>query len=303
MKYGRIPFLKNWFLDKSDNFIGYFEGVVSIIINTALFALKYWVGISSASVAIIADAWHTLSDTLSSLIVLLGFKVSSKPPDRKHPFGHGRVEIISSLIIGILLGLIGINFLIESINRFIKHEAASFNVTAIIVFIISTVLKEAIALFSFWGGKMLQSRMLRAEGWHHRSDAIASLLILIGIFLGRYFWWIDGALGIIVSLIILYATYELLKDSFSYLIGEEPGEDFETLVKRLVSENVSENINIHHIHIHKYGKHKELTFHIELSPNMKLNVAHRIADELERNIKEKLNVETTIHVEPLEGKR
>ncbi|MBA7684154.1 hypothetical protein ES703_92544 [subsurface metagenome] len=87
------------------------------------------------------------------------------------------------------------------------------------------------------------------------------------------------------------------------MIGEEPGEDFETLVKRLVSENVSENINIHHIHIHKYGKHKELTFHIELSPNMKLNVAHRIADELERNIKEKLNVETTIHVEPLEGKR
>jgi cation diffusion facilitator family transporter len=100
--------------------IGYLEGTISIILNTLLFGLKYWVGIKTFSIAIIADAWHTLSDSLTSLVVIIGFKVSSKPADKKHPFGHGRAEIISSVIIGTMLAIVGFNFLIASINLYRK---------------------------------------------------------------------------------------------------------------------------------------------------------------------------------------
>ncbi len=114
--------------------IGYLEGTVSIIVNTLLFGLKYWVGIKTFSIAIIADAWHTLSDSLTSLVVIIGFKVSSKPADKKHPFGHGQAEIISSVIIGTLLALVGISFLIASIQKFINHQSASYGNLAIAVF-------------------------------------------------------------------------------------------------------------------------------------------------------------------------
>jgi cation diffusion facilitator family transporter len=115
--------------------IGYLEGTISIILNTLLFGLKYWVGIKTFSIAIIADAWHTLSDSLTSLVVIIGFKVSSKPADKKHPFGHGRAEIISSVIIGTMLAIVGFNFLIASIQRFINQQSASYGNLAIIVFI------------------------------------------------------------------------------------------------------------------------------------------------------------------------
>ena len=283
---------------RNRSFIGYLEGTLSIIINTVLFILKYWVGIKTGSVAIIADAWHTISDSFSSVVVLWGFKTSAKPPDKQHPFGHGRVEIISAVIIGAILAVVGFNFLIESVERFISRQAASYSTLAIIVFIISIVLKEGIAQFSFWGGKKIDSRSLIADGWHHRSDAIASFLILIGMFLGRYFWWIDSVLGISVSLLIFWTTYGILKHSIDSLIGEEPDEKLKQALNRLITRKTSQNISIHHIHLHQYGNHKELTFHIKLPPDIHLKKAHDIADDLEKRIKEEMDIESTIHIEP-----
>ena len=133
---------------KDKTFIGYLEGTLSIILNTILFGIKYWVGIKTYSIAIIADAWHTLSDSFTSLVVIIGFKVSSKPADKKHPYGHGQAEIISSIIIGTLLAVIGVNFLIASIQKFINHQSASYGNLAIIIFIISVIVKEGLAQFS-----------------------------------------------------------------------------------------------------------------------------------------------------------
>ncbi len=175
--------------------LGYLEGVLSIVLNTALFGLKYWVGLSTGSIAVIADAWHTMSDTLTSVIVILGFKISSMRPDKKHPFGHGRAEIISSVVIGVLLAVVGFNFLVESIHRLQHHTAASFNSSAITVFAISVVLKEALAWFSIWAGRKIESQSLIADGWHHRSDSVASLLILLGMLFGRYLWWVGAVMG------------------------------------------------------------------------------------------------------------
>ena len=284
-------------------FIGYLEGTISIILNTLLFGLKYWVGIKTFSIAIIADAWHTLSDSLTSLVVIIGFKVSSKPADKKHPYGHGRAEIISSVIIGTLLAVVGVNFLIASIQKFINHQSASYGNLAVIVFIISVIVKEGLAQFSMRAGKKINSQSLIADGWHHRSDALVSLMVLVGIFIGEYFWWVDSIMGIIVSLVIFYTTYIILKDSISILIGEEPSEDLEVEIRKIVTNSVSHDVKLHHLHSHKYGDNRELTFHIRLPVDMKLEDAHRITEKLEKKIKEEMNIETTIHAEPTYGKR
>ena len=279
--------------------IGYLEGTVSIIVNTLLFGLKYWVGIKTFSIAIIADAWHTLSDSLTSVVVIIGFKVSSKPADKKHPFGHGQAEIISSVIIGTLLALVGVSFLISSIQKFINHQSASYGNLAIVVFIISVIVKEGLAQFSIRAGKKINSQSLIADGWHHRSDALVSLMILLGIFIGGYFWWVDSIMGAVVSLVIFYTTYIILKKSISTLIGEGPSEDFEAEIRKIVANNVSHDVKLHHLHCHKYGENKELTFHIRLPADMRLKDAHKIAEELEEKIKEEMDIETTIHVEPI----
>jgi len=283
--------------------IGYLEGTISIILNTLLFGLKYWVGIETFSLAIIADAWHTLSDSLTSVVVIIGFKVSSKPADEKHPFGHGRTEIISSVIIGTLLAMVGVNFLIASIQRFTNHQFASYGNLAIIVFIISVIVKEGLAQFSICAGKRINSQSLIADGWHHRSDALVSLMILVGIFIGEYFWWVDSIMGIVVSLVIFHTTYSILKVSVSTLIGEEPSEDFKAEIRKIVATTVSGDVKLHHLHSHKYGDNRELTFHIRLPADMRLEDAHRITEELEKKIKDKKNIETTIHIEPIVAKK
>ena len=280
-------------------FIGYLEGTISIILNTFLFGLKYWVGIKTFSIAIIADAWHTLSDSLTSLVVIIGFKVSSKPADKKHPYGHGQAEIISSVIIGTLLTIVGFNFLIASIQRFINHQSASHGNLAIIVFIISVIVKEGLAQFSIRAGKKINSQSLIADGWHHRSDALVSFLVLVGIFMGSYFWWVDSIMGMIVSLVIFYTTFIILKESISTLIGEEPSEDLEAEIRKIVTNSVSHDVKLHHLHSHKYGDNRELTFHIRLPADTRLEEVHGISEELEKKIKEEMNIETTIHVEPI----
>jgi cation diffusion facilitator family transporter len=282
------------------NRLALWEGWLSIFVNTILFGLKYWVGITTASIAIIADAWHTLSDSFTSLVVLWGAKTSARPPDRKHPFGHGRVEVIASVIIGAILATVGLNFLIESIRRLVNQEQAAYNPLAIGVFAASVVLKESLARFSIVSGRKTGSRSLVADGWHHRSDAIASALILVGILLGRYFWWIDGVLGIAVSLVIFWATFDILRISISSLIGERPDAELVEQLRALVAETVHLDVDLHHLHLHQYGQHKELTFHISLPQELRLREAHKIAHLLETKVQEDLGLETTIHMDTKE---
>ena len=163
-------------------------GWVSIFTNLLLFALKYWAGIVTGSVAIIVDAWHTLSDSLSSVIVIISVRISGKPPDKDHPFGHGRADLIASMIIRIMLAVVALNFFIQSFERLMNREAVQFGRIALIAIIISILLKELLAQYAFFASRRTGSKVLRADGWHHRSDAISSVLVLIGIFLDEYFW-------------------------------------------------------------------------------------------------------------------
>jgi len=246
-----------------------------------------------------ADAWHTLSDTLTSLIVIVGFWISARKPDDKHPFGHGRAELISAVIIGTLLSIVGFEFLRESISRLMLHQGVLFNATAIIIFLLSVLLKEAMASFSIWAGKKIESRALIADGWHHRSDAIASGVIVIGAFFGRYFWWIDGVAGIFVSFLIFYATYDILQQSISALLGEKPDDKFIDKLTHFILSAYPQVSNFHHLHVHKYGDLMEITFHLHFPMNMSIKEAHDITTAIEKSIRNEFKMEATIHIEPI----
>ena len=300
MKNSLISSKKN--KNKTRISIGYLEGFISIILNILLFLLKLWVGVQTFSIAIIADAWHTLSDSMTSIVVILGFWISVKPADKKHPFGHERIELISSVIIGTILGIVAFNFLVESMTRYTQQQSADFQNIAVFVFIVSVIVKEGMAQFSIHFGKKIDSIALIADGWHHRSDALVSLMILIGIFFGKYFWWIDSIMGIAVSLVIFYTTYHILKDAISPLMGEEPDEELIAKIKEIIKVHYLHDLQLHHLHLHIYGSIKELTFHIRLPGDIQLQKAHQIASVLEEEIKEQTDINATIHIEPFKHK-
>lgn len=278
----------------------YKQGIISIIGNTVLFAIKYYAGIASGSIALITDAWHTLSDSVSSIVIIVGTRISTKPADKEHPFGHGRVQLISALILGILLSTIGFSFLSTSINKLINNEVATFGSLAIYVTILSIVVKEALAQYSFYLARKTQQAVLKADGWHHRSDSISSIILLIGIVVGRQWWWADGILGIIMALFIFKASYNIISEAIRPLLGEPPSKETMKTIAAICSEIAEQDIFPHHFHYHNYGYHKEVTFHIALAGNFTLDFTHQLANNIEINIRKELKIEATIHIDPLE---
>lgn len=290
--------MANWLKKLNTRQIGYLEGFLSIIINTTLFAFKIWVGTKTKSISMIADAWHTLSDTLTSMVVIFGFWISSQPKDDEHPFGHGRAEIIAAIIIGTLLSVVGFNFIMDSIKNLKERVSPNFSSISLIIFGISALVKEALASFSIWAGKKIQSRSLVADGWHHRSDALASIVIVIAAIFGKFIWWIDGVFGIVVSLLILYTAFDIAKSASNSLLGEKADVKLIEDVNNII-HNVMPNLSdAHHIHIHRYGDHLEITMHLRMKDNLNVKSAHDIASKIENKIREELKAETTIHIEP-----
>ncbi len=276
----------------------YKEGIVSIFVNVGLFALKLWAGIVSGSVALTADAWHTLSDSISSLVVIVGARLSAKKPDKEHPFGHGRWEHISAIFIGFFLGIIAYGFVVDAIESYLNQETANFGTLAIIATIISILGKEGLAQYAFYLGKKSDNAAIKADGWHHRSDALSSIVILAGIFFSKYFWWIDSLLGLLVALFIFYTAFDIIKKSINKLLGEKPNPELIKKIKCLIRRIHKEDVDPHHFHIHNYVTHKEITFHIKLNGNKTIKEAHALTTKIEEMLYRDLGIRATIHIEP-----
>ena len=277
---------------------GAMVGWVSILLNILLFGLKFWAGLITGSVAMIADAWHTLADSISSVIVLVGFRMGARPADSEHPFGHGRAELIAAVMIGTLLMLVGLGFGREAAERLLDREPAEFSLFAVVVFAVSAVLKEGLAQWSVRVGRRIDAPALVADAWHHRSDAIASAVIVAGALLGGRFWWVDGVLGLIVAAMILHAAWDIIKDAAQRLMGSAPDPAFEARVRELVCAVAPCDAEPHHLHLHSYGGHHELTLHLYLDAEMTVREAHAVSERVEAALAEQLKVTATVHVDP-----
>jgi cation diffusion facilitator family transporter len=280
---------------------GYLEAIVSIIGNLLLFLLKLFLGLYINSIALIADGVHSLSDTATSGVVIFGFRIAAKEPDKEHPHGHGRAEYIATLIISILLIILGFGFIQQSIERIITGETLlnqEFAILIGIIVIISAIIKEAMARYSNTIAKKIDSDVLKADAWHHRSDAISSIGVAIGIIGSRFgFPILDPIFGIIVSIIIIYVGIDLLRKASNFLIGKAPDEQIIKQIRE-IAENTDNVKGIHDIFLHDYGTTKILTIHVEVDSKLQLDEAHGIADNLEENIKKQTKYSTIIHLDP-----
>lgn len=280
---------------------GYLEATVSIIGNIVLFLLKLALGIYINSIALIADGVHSLSDVATSGLVIFGFRIAKKQPDKEHPFGHGRVEYISTLIIAILLIIVGFEFILQSAGRIINIENITHQEYAVIISVVvllSALLKELMAKYSFLISKKINSDTLKADAWHHRSDAISSIGVAIGIICARYgFPILDPIFGFFVSIIIIYVGISLIKTSSNFLIGTNiDNETHQKIIKIVKSMKFIKDI--HKVYLHDYGTSKVLTLHAEIDPDLSIEKAHEIANKIEQKIQNVTNFSTVIHLEP-----
>ncbi|MDR0568158.1 MAG: cation diffusion facilitator family transporter [Spirochaetaceae bacterium] len=286
-------------MDKAKS--GYWEGIISILVNSALFALKLWTGFVTDSIALTADAWHTLSDSISSIVVVIAVKLSAKKADKEHPFGHGRIEHIASLFIAFFLGIIAYDFLKNAALQFNTQKKVVYGTLAIAVTIVSILVKEILAQYAFYIAKKTGNASVKADAWHHRTDALSSAVVLIGILFAKQFWWIDSALGAAIALLLFYTTYQIVKEESAKLLGEEPSQDLIDQITAEIKAVYKDDLQLHHIHIHNYVVHKELTLHIRLDKNMSIDKGHTIATDIEKRIEEQFGIIATIHVEPLKN--
>ncbi len=279
--------------------IGIIQGWLSVIINGLLFVIKLVIGLLTQSIAIMADAFHTLSDVVSSAVVIWGFKASEKPADREHPYGHGRTEYIATLIIAILLVVAGIEFIKSSFGRIQNPTPVDPGWWMIVVVALTIVIKEVTARYAEFLSAKISSGTLKADAWHHRTDAISSFLVVIAMVAGKYgYYRVDGWAGMGVALFIIWTGFEIARDAVDDLIGKPPSlGEIESI--REVAEAVEGVLGAHDISIHSYGADRYASLHIEIDANEPPMRAHDIAEEVEIKLTDYLGVAPTVHVDPI----
>ncbi len=277
--------------------LGRVEAWVSIIGNVVLFAAKYLLGLRAQSIALQADAFHTLSDVGTSAVVLFGSHTMALPPDAEHPYGHGRWEQISTLVIAVLLALVGFNFIGAAYDKFVNFAPVRFSWPVFGVFALSVIAKEAMARYAVYLGKRADSPMIIADAWHHRSDAIASALVLLPLFFPRS-RWVDPVFGFLVALLIIWVAVSLFRESSSRLLGNSLSPDEVGEIERVV-RHVPGVKSLHRVECHDYVAQRVLTIHVEVDRTLSVEDSHQIEEAVERQVEKALGYQTVIvHVEP-----
>ncbi len=279
--------------------IGLLGGWASILVNFFLFLLKGALGFLAGSVALIADAFHTLSDIATSLIVLISFYISEKPSDSEHPFGHGRAEFISAIVMATLLAVTAFELFKYSVER-ILNPVAFVAPWWIIGVVLGTILvKEGLAFFTMNLSRKIHSDTLKADSWHHHLDAASSLLVVIAFLFSHFqFPYLDGIVGAIIAVIILISAYGIAKSPIDNLLGKSPNIDLLNRIEKIVL-SFPEVKGVHDIIIHTYGENTIISLHIEVDENLSLNQAHSISEKVDQELRRLLNAHITVHVDPV----
>ena len=275
-------------------------GIVGIVTNTLLFIIKLSVGLLSNSVSILADAFNNLSDAASSIITIIGFKMANKPADAEHPFGHGRIEYITAMIVSFMVMLVGLQFVKTSFQKIINPTLVTFELWPFILLLISIGFKLWLSKFNKTIGNKINSSTLKATATDAMGDVFTSTTVVISFLLSKFTTFpIDGYIGIVVALAIVYSGFSLIKETLSPLLGE-PADP--VLVSDITDMVMSyDNITgIHDLIVHNYGPGRIMaSIHAEIPSNIDIMEIHNIIDTAEREISKKLNIYLVIHMDPI----
>lgn len=279
---------------------GYLGGFVGIVCNVILSAVKVAVGLMVNSIAITADAVNNLSDAASSIITLIGFKITNKPADREHPFGHGRIEYISAMVVSFMVILVGFEFLKSSFDRIRNPVVLKFDIISFSVLILSIGVKIWLSRFYKKIGRIIGSKTMEASAVDSLSDVIATSVVALSLLGSLWITFpIDGYIGLLVSAFIIYSGISLTKETLNPLLGEAPEPEFITEIteKTMSYDGI---IGIHDMIVHSYGPGRCIvSLHAEIPAKMDIMKAHDIIDLAEQEISEEMDIHMVIHMDPI----
>ncbi|GAA0717366.1 cation diffusion facilitator family transporter [Clostridium malenominatum] len=285
--------------DTRDSY-GFLASIVGILTNSLLFIIKLFVGIITKSISVTADAFNNLSDATSSLITMLGFKLASKPADKEHPFGHGRLEYLSGLVVSFMVIIVGFEFIKSSYQRITNPVPVNFQTIPFILILLSIGTKIWLSRFNNYVGKKINSSALQASSYDALGDVFTSSCVALSLIASKWISFpIDGYIGILVSLFIMYSGYSLIKETLNPLLGEAADPD---LVDKIINGVLSYKYitGVHDLIMHNYGPGKFMaSIHAEVPQDISLVQIHEIIDRAERELSENLNIVLVIHMDPI----
>lgn len=296
-------FIKNYQDTKNVNVrtsVGKLSGIVGILNNLFLFVIKFLIGTIVHSVSIQADGVNNLTDAGSNIISILSFHLSNKPADKDHPFGHERTETIASLFVGILILVLGFETAKESISKVIHPGSIDFRIASVIILLISIMVKFWMYAYNKKLSKEYDSSLLEATALDSISDVCGTTAVLVSTLLSSVLHFnLDGYMGIVVSGIILYGAYGLLRDMINSLIGEAPDPELvHNIVDMIIAHPVI--LGVHDMILHNYGPNKIFaSAHVEVDSSKDIFETHDHIDNIEREVKENMNIDLVLHMDPV----
>ena len=275
-------------------------GVVGICLNVLLFIGKLFAGTISGSIAITADAFNNLSDAGSSVVTLLGFKLAAQEPDQGHPFGHGRLEYVSGLVVAMLIILMGVELLKSSADKILHPEEVTFGILPLVILAVSILVKLYMSLYNQRIGKRIDSAAMLATATDSRSDVLATSAVLIATVVGHFTGLqIDGWCGLVVAVLILKGGFGAAVDTVSPLLGQPPAPELVKEVEDLVMAH-PEIVGIHDLIVHDYGPGRlMITLHAEVPAEGDMMELHDVVDTVERELAVAMHCVATIHMDPV----
>lgn len=275
-------------------------GVLGIVLNVMLFTGKFIAGLLSNSIAITADAVNNLSDAGSSFVTLVGFKLAGQKPDTEHPYGHGRMEYISGLVVAGAILLMGYELAKDSVSKIITPQETEFSWLIVGILLASICVKLYMFFYNNAVAKKIESPAMAATAKDSLSDSVATGVVLLSALVGHYTSIkIDGYCGLLVALLIFYAGYGAAKDTLNPLLGQKASEEFEQEIEDLVMAH-EEICGIHDLFVHDYGPGRQIiSLHAEVSADSNIMMIHDVIDNIENELQKKLGCDVTIHMDPI----
>lgn len=280
---------------------GIFSSIIGIILNLILFVVKYTIGTLSASVSVTADSFNNLSDTGSYAVTLFGFKMANKKADPEHPFGHGRIEYVSGLIVAFIIFTVGFEFAKSSVLKIITPKETLFTLPMLLVLIITIPVKLFLSHLNFKIGKKINSTAICAAGKDSLNDVLVTAVTIISAVISIFTTIpIDGYIGLLVALYVIYSGFTIAMDTLNPLLGQSPDKEIvKEIEKRLLSYD--EIRGIHDLIVHSYGAENYIaSVHAEVSADGNILKIHDIIDLAEREIAKDMGIMITIHMDPVE---